>query len=219
MFNNCDSRTNGEKSFYEKIKDKIDVIFDVGCRCDTEFNNFEGEVHYFEPEKEFIDKLSQQPNKHKKSYFNNFGLGNETIEKYYYPKYESFLNRVASCGYDDTNNRKLLRIKNSKEYMVENKIENVDFLKIDTEGYEYEVIKGFEDYIKKIKIIQFEYGGTFLDNNVKLEDLIKYLSSYGFSNFSYLTHDNIVEITDFTDHYQYCNIVCFNKNFWIIENM
>ena len=45
--------------------------------------NFEGEVHYFEPVQEFIEALSAQPNKNRKSVFNNFGLGNENKELYY----------------------------------------------------------------------------------------------------------------------------------------
>jgi hypothetical protein len=36
MFNNCDPKTNGEEGFYNKIKDCIGVIFDVGCRTYSE---------------------------------------------------------------------------------------------------------------------------------------------------------------------------------------
>ena len=61
-------------------------------------------------------------------------------------------------------------------------------------------------------IIQFEYGGTFLDNNTKLIDVIKYLENKNFYKFSYLTNNGPTLITDFNDHYQYCNIVCINKN-------
>ncbi len=64
--------------------------------------------------------------------------------------------------------------------------------------------------IKIVKIIQFEYGGTFLDNNIKLIDVIVYLRKYNFSNFFiYITNNSLIYITDFNDHYQYCNIVCF----------
>ena len=66
--------------------------------------------------------------------------------------------------------------------------------------------------MKNVKIIQFEYGGTFLDNNKKLIDVINYLQDKGFYNFSYLTSYGTEIITDFNDHYQYCNIVCINKN-------
>ena len=39
-------------------------------------------------------------------------------------------------------------------------LKEVDLLKIDVEGAEYDVILGFEEYIEQgnIKIVQFEYG-------------------------------------------------------------
>lgn len=103
-------------------------------------------------------------------------------------------------------------IKTGKDYIINNDIKNIDFLKIDTEGYELNVIKGFGDYIENIKVIQFEYGGTFLDNKTKMIDVINYLEQKGFHKFSYLTANGTEIITDFSDHYQYCNIVCENKS-------
>jgi hypothetical protein len=49
MFNNCNSKTNGEEKNFMDIKDNINVIFDIGCRSDSEFIYFNGEVHYFDP--------------------------------------------------------------------------------------------------------------------------------------------------------------------------
>lgn len=212
MFNNCNSKTNGEKKFFMNIQDNINVIFDVGCRTDSEFIYFNGEVHYFDPVESFIEKLKKSKNINKKSYFNNFGLGNENKELYYYPKYESFYDRVNSCHISDDSNKILLYIKKGIDYVDSKNIKNIDFLKIDTEGYELDVLQGFEDFLKNVKIIQFEYGGTFLDNNKKLIDVINYLQDKGFYNFSYLTSYGTEIITDFNDHYQYCNIVCINKN-------
>jgi FkbM family methyltransferase len=212
MFNNCDSKTNGEELFFINIKDKINVIFDVGCRSDTEFTIFNGEVHYFDPVNEFIVKLSKQPNNNKLSYFNNFGLGNENKELYYYPKYQSFYDRVNSCKISDESNKIRLNIKKAKDYIQEKQIQKIDFVKIDTEGYELNVLQGFEDELVKVNIIQFEYGGTFLDNQIKLIDVIKYLEDKGFHKFSYLTGYGTDLIKDYNDHYQYCNIVCINKN-------
>lgn len=212
MFNNCNSKTNGEQKFFETIKDKTSVIFDVGCREDSEFTMFNGEVHYFDPVNNFIENLKKQHNVNKISYFNNFGLGTENKELYYYPKYQSFYDRVNSCHISNDSEKILLNIKKAKDYMIEQKITNIDFLKIDTEGFELDVLEGFESFLENVKIIQFEYGGTFLDNNHKLIDVIKYLEQKGFHKFSYLTNDCPVFITDFTDHYQYCNIVCININ-------
>lgn len=212
MFNNCNSKTNGEYLFYNKIKNNINIIFDVGCRSDSEFLDFEGQVHYFDPVESSVNKLRNQSCNNKQAYFNTFGLGNENKSSYYYPRYQSFFNRTVSCSIDDTQNRVELKIRKAIDYIKENNINEIDFVKIDTEGYELSVIQGFEDTIKNVKIIQFEYGGTFLDNNLKLIDIINYLKQYGFEKFSYLTSTGTELITDFTDHYQYCNIVCVNKN-------
>ena len=212
MFNNCDSKTNGEYKFFMDIKDNIEVIFDVGCHANSEFINFSGDVHYFDPNKNFIEELKKIKNLNKNSYFNNFGLGNNHDKFYYYPKYESFYNRINSCFVSDDSNKILLEVKKGKDYVIDNNIKNIDFLKIDTEGYEFNVLKGFEDTLENVKIIQFEYGGTYLDNNTKLIDVVNYLEKKGFYKFAYLTDYGTENITDFNDHYQYCNIVCINKN-------
>ena len=212
IFNNDDPKTNGEYKFYMDIKEKINVIFDVGCRTDSEFINFTGEVHYFDPVNEFIESLKKNKILNKISQFNNFGLGNSNSQFYYYPKYQSFYDRINSCKISDDNNKILLQIKKGNDYVINNNIKSIDFIKIDTEGYELNVLQGFEDCLEIVKIIQFEYGGTFLDNNIKLIDVINYLRDKGFYKFSYLTNDRPAIITDFTDHYKYCNIVCINKN-------
>lgn len=212
MFDNCDPKTNGEERFFLNIKDKINIIFDVGCRSDSEYIFFNGEVHYFDPVNEFIENLKKKENTNKTSYFNNFGLGNDNSKFYYYPNYQSFYDRVNSCGSSDDSNKVLLDIRKGKDYVTDNNIKSIDFLKIDTEGYELNVLEGFEDFLENIKIIQFEYGGTFLDNNLKLIDVINYLENKGFHKFSYLTNYGTEIITDFSDHYNYCNIVCTNKN-------
>ena len=80
MFNNCNPKTNGEYKFFMDIKDKINRVFDVGCRDDSEFIEFTGEVHYFDPVNKFIEKLKTKENMNKASYFNSFGLGEDNKE-------------------------------------------------------------------------------------------------------------------------------------------
>ena len=139
-------------------------------------------------------------------------MGNDECELAYYPKYQSFYDRIQSCRASDAANAIILKIIRADKYIEDNNIDSIDFVKIDTEGYEFEVIKGFSHHLKNVNIIQFEYGGTFLDNNVKLAEVIAYLKDYGFRRFSYLTKTGLHAIEDMTDHYQYCNIVCFNGN-------
>ena len=203
LYNNCYSKTNGEYDLFVRIKDNINIIFDVGCRTDSDFLKFNGICHYFDPREDFINTISSMKNNNKTSFFNKFGLGENNTTLYYYPKYQSFYNRITSCKIDDDENKILLNIKKAKDYIVEKNIEHIDFVKIDTEGFELSVLKGFEDCLKNVKIIQFEYGGTFLDNNIKLVQMINYLESFGFTDFSYLVKNGSISITDFKDHYQY----------------
>jgi FkbM family methyltransferase len=112
----------------------------------------------------------------------------------------------------DDRNKVMLSIKKGEEYINENKVEKIDFLKIDTEGFELHVLKGFGDFLRNVKYIQFEYGGTFMDNHTKLIDVVDYLRQFYFVDFGYLHPEGIKPIQDFSDHYQYCNIVCRNKN-------
>ena len=212
MFNETNPELNGEAQFFNKISKQIQLIFDVGCRTDTEFLNFNGEVHYFDPVKNFIDTLSKQKNSNSLSVFNDCGLGDVKTESYYYPKYQSFYDRTKSCGVSDENNKIFLKIIRGDEYVKDKGINHIDFLKIDTEGYEFKVLKGFGEFLKSVGIIQFEYGGTYIDTNVKLVDVINYLKSFGFEDFSYLSPQGPKLITDFSDHYNYCNIVCVNNN-------
>ena len=43
------------------------------------------------------------------------------------------------------------------DYMIEKEIQKIDFLKIDTEGYEYNVLLGLGKYLQKISLIMFEH--------------------------------------------------------------
>ena len=56
---------------------------------------------------------------------------------------------------------------------VKKNIKNIDFLKIDVEGMEHEVMLGFEKMIKKkkIKIIQFEYTIANSISKIMLKDI------------------------------------------------
>lgn len=67
-------------------------------------------------------------------------------------------------------------------YCKENNLDRVHFLKIDTEGTELAVLKGFEPMLasKSIDIIQFEYGYTHGDAYTLMRDFYKFFEDYGY---------------------------------------
>ena len=73
------------------------------------------------------------------------------------------------------------------EYCIQNNIKNIDLLKIDTEGYEMNVLEGAFDMLKgkKISFIFCEVG--FLQSNKRntsFSELCEYLSLKGFNFYS-----------------------------------
>jgi hypothetical protein len=212
-FGNYNTETNGENFFYKSyIRNNSKVIFDVGARYDTIYSSFNGEVHYFEPVVEVIEKLKTLID-NSNVYFNSFGLSDVCEKRQYYPDVESFYDRHESVPWINLKQTPLLlELKRGDEYCKEKNVIEIDFMKIDTEGYEMKVLLGFGDFLKNVKIIQFEYGETFIDNKVKLVELIDYLRTHGFYNFFYLSPTSLQEIKDYTDHYKYCNIVAFRES-------
>jgi FkbM family methyltransferase len=57
-----------------------------------------------------------------------------------------------------------IKIQKLKQYINDKNIKSVDFLKIDTEGYEYEILLGLENEIRLVNIIMFEHH---YDNMIK----------------------------------------------------
>jgi FkbM family methyltransferase len=70
-------------------------------------------------------------------------------------------------------------VKTGDEYLRSAAIERVDFLKIDTEGHEVSVLKGFCQLLASPygpRVIQFEYGSTWLAGRHTLADVYKMLA-------------------------------------------
>jgi len=67
------------------------------------------------------------------------------------------------------NNKKIyetiqIKISKLKDYIEKNNIKKIDFLKIDTEGYEFEILSGLENKIQLVDIVMFEHH---YDNMIK----------------------------------------------------
>lgn len=189
-----------EVNYFETIKDECDVIFDIGASY-SPYLNYEKEVHYFDPQPSAIDLLKNNENKNKKSVFNSFGLSDEEIILPFYQPGDFVYKGHTKLGD--------FELKIGYDYLVKNNINKVDFLKIDVEGYELKVIKGFKEKIGIFKYIQFEYGQVWQTVGYCLQDVVNYLKEYGFDDFYNI--DTGVSMTTFNDDWQLCNIVCKNK--------
>lgn len=152
-------------------KNNITNIFDIGAQDSAMpyiFN--QANIYLFEPMPTYYQKLVQQFNSFKNVHIYSFGIGsmNNTIP--YYQNTESFIQRTVHTKSRDPI---LLPIKSFQSVVSELNIPFIDFMKIDTEGGEYAILKNAESYIrdKRVKFIQFEIGGTIFDIKENLFDI------------------------------------------------
>jgi hypothetical protein len=73
-------------------------------------------------------------------------------------------------------------LKQGDEFLISNNISKIDFLKIDAEGSEMEISRGFENSFSQgiIDAVQFEYGYINITTHVLLIDYFEFFNSYGF---------------------------------------
>lgn len=194
---------SGEYLIIKNFIQKGDTVFDVGAYIGDwsdlvlrHTNNY-CNLYSFEPISNFFEKLTNRLG-HKAKCFNK-ALGNietERLMHYYY---------IESEGCSSLFERKVLssipvkKINVSVVYLDKfckgNKIDYINFLKIDAEGAEWEILQGANNLItnKKIHMIQFEYGGTFPDANITLYQIYSYLTSKDYTIFR-ITKDGLIHI-------------------------
>jgi FkbM family methyltransferase len=171
------------KKFKEIFSNNINTIFDVGSHkgefINLMLNNFiTHKIYSFEPSEKNYKILKKNINnlnlKTGQIYLNNFALGEANEKRKFKQMAESSSSTLSNI---DTNSKYFKRknfflnfgfkskifdeitieIKNGSSFIEMEKIDKIDLLKIDTEGHEYFVLKGFGDNLKKIKTIFFEH--------------------------------------------------------------
>ena len=92
----------------------------------------------------------------------------------YFRKKFRFLNFFKKKNFFSETRVKLYKLG---DYIDENNINYINFLKIDTEGSEFEILKGLEDKIKDVEIIYFEHHyDLMLKKNYIFRDINKLLT-------------------------------------------
>ena len=74
----------------------------------------------------------------------------------------------------------------------------VDLVKIDVEGHEMDVLRGFGKAIARTRVIQFEFGGTHIDTGSFFRDFWQFFSGHGFRLFR-LAPPGLLPITAYNE--------------------
>lgn len=134
----------------------IRVVFDVGARTDTEYIKIRPDIefHAFEPNPDFFDELCKNVGKRKKTYLINYGLSDTPGNQMYNNDRQMFLYGEELSVKEGHQNLPLTTLD---EYCKKQGVNFIDFLKVDTEGYDYKVLCGGHDILKNTRYLQYEY--------------------------------------------------------------
>lgn len=154
----------------------LNVIFDVGSRDDLDMYELipNATYHLFEPHIEFIGDMKARLRKlgePKNIILNEFGLSDENGEGIYYEQIQSFVNRPFDWKMDE----RIYQLRTLDWYCTEKGITQIDFLKIDAEGYDYKILLGAKETLKKTRYIQVEWGNVERLVNVLKDDFDLFL--------------------------------------------
>lgn len=98
-----------------------------------------------------------------------------------------------------------------------NNIEQIDFVKIDVEGSELTVLQGARRLLQEQKIsgLQFEYGGTFPDAGITLQEVMKLLTANGYVLFRLFTR-GLIHISEWKENLENNN---YSNYFAVLQKM
>ena len=215
------------KSYLNGIKSP--TVFDVGANI-GEYSlaikkaNKNSFIHCFEPSKKHIKKLKANL-KTNKVLINPFGLSDEEKKEKLYKDQEitglaSLIKRDLNHLSINQNQYEFVDVIVGDDYLKSKKLDLLDLIKIDVEGWEMEVLKGFKESFGKkiIKACQFEFGHAHIEKRENFRDFYNFFMKYNYSLGIIKPNGKINYIDRYDEIYEnyYCtNYIAFSKKIYL----
>ncbi len=223
---------SGEHYVIDKVLTKIltndnVIIFDVGANVGNYSISIVNhlivqKVYSFEPNPITFEQLKNNTKSFKNIHVINAGLGdkNAAMEIYTYKDeqttehaslYKTVLTELHKKQEIDSINVNIYTIDS---FCNKENINQIDFLKIDTEGHEFAALEGAKEMLNndKIKIIQFEFNEMNVISRVFLKDFYEILSDF---NIFRMDSNRLIYLPVYYPSYeifQFQNFLAIHKN-------
>ena len=229
---------NGEKNFIEKLFNYLNntyangggdiILFDIGAnvgnysmmlKTNSNKNNLNYKIHLFEPTQYCFNEILKKFRNKNKFILNNFGISHRNSKSKIY--YDNEGSGLASLYHRELKHYSIERgkaeeimLRRLDEYIEENAIKHINFMKIDIEGHELRAFEGMGDYLNCnfIDFIQFEYGGANLDSHSSLLEIYNLFENRGFNVAKVMVNGlEVRKYKPFMDNFNYANYVAISE--------
>ena len=183
------------------------VIFDIGANNGDYSKSLlriipNCVIHLFEPDSKNFQAL-QASFSSSDHYLNKLGVSSAHGQAILYSDQEgsglsSLSKRRLNHFGTDFNHEVAIELIRLDHYIEENKLEAIDFIKMDIEGHELAALEGIGSHIRKISCIQFEFGGANIDSRTFLQDFYYFFKEHEFRLYR-LTSMGAYPISQYTE--------------------
>ncbi|QZZ22221.1 FkbM family methyltransferase [Leptothermofonsia sichuanensis E412] len=172
------------------------IVFDVGANVGQSARAYSkylpnAQIYCFEPVLETFKQLQQNTSECNNAYCFQLALGPEekqteiTLQKY---SLENSLLNYSDIALSEAEavRTEIIQVTTISDFCQNHDIKQIDFLKVDTEGYDLEVLRGAKSLLDdhKITYIQVEAGMNYNNKkHVPIQEFIRYLESRGYVLF------------------------------------
>ena len=173
-----------------KNQNSCPVILDCGANIGLSTLYFSlqypnSTIHAFEPDSSVFELLQRNI---QDNHLTNVILYNQAV--WTQETELSFSNKGTEASQIDVTGQSTTKVKAIKLCTFLNQFEKIDFLKMDIEGAEFEVIKDCASQLNKIQNIFLEYHGTIKETE-KLTTLLNIVKQSGFKVYIKMAADNL----------------------------
>ena len=193
----CNMNSNGELRLIHELAQGFETVFDVGANVGDWTQllhalNPKITIHSFEPTSGAFSKLAacNFPNN---VHLHHIGLSSApgSAQVHLFGDASGMNSLHNRNGLEDSNGlspattTEQVQLTTLDRFCEENSVRSIDFLKIDTEGHEVDVLLGGRESFASgiIRYAQFEYGGTYIDSRRLLKDVFEFFSTLEYRIF------------------------------------